>query len=160
MKRKNRTISTGEIDRKTEWFVARCRTSGLKVTPQRVAIYRELIGTDEHPSAERLCEKVRKVFPNISLDTVNRTLLTLSEIGAASVVTGSGDAKRFDGNSHKHQHFRCIQCKRIVDFHHEAFDTIRVPADISKRFTVLRKTVYLEGICDSCRGQQRRSVAR
>ncbi len=148
------------MDRKTEWFVDRCRASGLKVTPQRIAIYRELVGTDEHPSAERLCEKVRKVFPNISLDTVNRTLLTLSEIGAASVVTGSGDARRFDGNSHKHQHFRCIQCKKIVDFRHKAFDNIRIPTEIGRKFVVLRKTVYLEGICDSCRRQQMRSSAR
>jgi Fur family peroxide stress response transcriptional regulator len=159
MKTKNRTISTDGIDRQTAWFVARCRASGLKVTPQRIAIYKELARTDEHPSAERLYEKVRKVFPHISLDTVNRTLLTLSEIGAASIVPGSGDAKRFDANSHKHQHFRCLQCKRIVDFHHKAFDNIRIPAAISKRFTVLRKTVYLEGICDSCR-RQMRSCAR
>ncbi len=144
-------MSSSEIDKKTEWFVAQCRTSGLKVTPQRVAIYQELISTDEHPSAERLYKKVRKVFPGISLDTVNRTLLTLSEIGAASIVEGSGDAKRFDGGSDRHQHFRCVECKRIVDFHHKAFDDIKVPASIAKKFTVLRKTVYLEGICDVCK---------
>ena len=143
-------MSSSEIDRKTERFVAQCRTSGLKVTPQRVTIYKELISTDEHPSAERLYEKVRQVFPNISLDTVNRTLLTLSEIGAASIVEGSGDPKRFDGGSGRHQHFRCVACKRIIDFHHKAFDDIKVPASISKRFTVLKTTVYLEGICDAC----------
>lgn len=144
-------MSSSETDRKVERFVAQCHESGLKVTPQRVAIYRELIGTDEHPSAERLYKKVKKIFPGISLDTVNRTLLTLSTMGAASIVPGSGDAKRFDGNSHKHQHFKCVQCKKIVDFHHKAFDNIRIPADISKKFTVLRKTVYIEGICESCR---------
>ena len=138
------------MDKKIERFIAQCRTSGLKVTPQRVAIYKELISTDEHPSAERLYGKVRKVFPNISLDTVNRTLLTLSEIGAASIVEGSGDAKRFDGDSGRHQHFRCVECKKIIDFHHKAFDDIKVPASIAKKFTVLRKTVYLEGICDMC----------
>lgn len=150
MKTNNRIPSRSETDKKIERFVAQCRANDLKVTPQRVAIYKELISTDEHPSAERLYEKVRQVFPNISLDTVNRTLLTLSEIGAASIVEGSGDAKRFDGGFDKHQHFRCVQCKRIIDFHHKAFDDIRVPASIAKKFKVLRKTVYLEGICDVC----------
>jgi Fur family peroxide stress response transcriptional regulator len=98
-----------------------------------------------------LYEKVRKSSPSISLDTVNRTLLTLYEIGEASVVEGTGDAKRFDGSSGKHQHFRCIRCKRIIDFHHKAFDEIKVPDSISKKFTVLKKSVYLEGICDQCR---------
>ncbi|MHC4510697.1 MAG: Fur family transcriptional regulator [Planctomycetota bacterium] len=125
-------MSNVELDRKTERFTARCRANGLKVTPQRIAIYRELVGTDEHPSAEMLHKKVRKV-------------------GAASVVEGSGDARRFDGDSEKHQHFKCVQCKRIVDFHHKAFDRIKVPAGIARRFTVLSKSVYLEGICDLCR---------
>ena len=146
-------MSIAEIDKKTCWFTGLCRETGLKVTPQRVAIYRELINTDEHPSAEVLYEKVRKLFPSISLDTVNRTLLTLNEIGAAFVVEGSGDAKRFDGGMEKHQHFKCLKCKRIVDFHHKPFDAIRVPISIGKRFKILKKTVYLEGICDLC-GEQ------
>jgi Fur family peroxide stress response transcriptional regulator len=152
MKKNNRALSDSDLDKKTDWFVGRCRAAGLKVTPQRVAIYRELISTNEHPSAEMLYKKVRDVFAGISLDTVNRTLLTLSEIGAACVVEGSGDAKRFEGDSGKHQHFRCVECKKIVDLHHKAFDDIKVPASIAKRFTVLKKTVYLEGICDLCKG--------
>ena len=143
-------ISPAELNEKTRWFTFRCRQVGLKVTPQRIAIYKELLKTDEHPSAEMLYEKVSKILPNISLDTVNRTLLTLSEIGAATVLEGSGDAKRYDAELEKHQHFKCVKCKRIIDFHHRPFDNIKIPAEISEKFTVLRKTVYLEGICDLC----------
>ena len=143
-------MSNAEIEKKSIWFTGLCREMGLKVTPQRVAIYRELINTDEHPSAEMLYEKVRKLFPSISLDTVNRTLLTLNEIGAAVVVEGSGDAKRFDGGMDKHQHFKCVKCKRIVDFHHKPFDVIAVPGNLAKKFKILKKTVYIEGICDLC----------
>ena len=151
-------MSKVELERKTKRFITQCRANGLKVTPQRIAIYRELVSTDAHPSAEMLHKKVRKVFPGISLDTVNRTLLTLSQIGVASIVEGSGDARRFDGDSEKHQHFKCIQCKRIVDFHHKAFDQIKVPASIARRFTVLSRRVYLEGICDSCRERHPRDA--
>lgn len=155
MKKIKKKISCAELDEKTRWFASKCRQAGLKVTPQRIAIYRELLKTDEHPSAEILYEKVKKIFPSISLDTVNRTLLMLNEIGAAFVVEGSGEAKRFDGELGKHQHFRCIRCKRIIDFHHKPFDDIKLPAEISKKFTVLRKTVYLEGLCDLCRKSDR-----
>ena len=126
---------------------------GLKVTPQRMAVYKTLIESKEHPSAETVFQKVRKVLPNISLDTVNRTLLTLSEVGAAFVVEGSGDAKRFDGNLRSHQHFKCIKCKRIIDFCHKGFENIKVPVAIGEKYTVLRKTVYLEGICNLCKKQ-------
>jgi Fur family peroxide stress response transcriptional regulator len=134
---------------------ARCRERGLKVTPQRMAVYRVLVETTEHPSAEVVFRKVRETFPSISLDTVNRTLLTLNDIGAAFVVEGSGDAKRFDANLKNHQHFKCVKCKRIIDFHHEAFDFIDIPENLTDRFTVLRKTVYLEGYCDLCRAGQK-----
>jgi len=129
----------------------KCRQAGLKITPQRVATYTALVKTTEHPSAEKLYKKIKKKLPNISLDTVNRTLLTLNEIGAAFVVEGSGDPKRFDGNMVSHQHFKCVKCKKIFDFHHKPFDKIKVPESIAKKFIVQRKTVYLEGICDRCR---------
>lgn len=150
MNKKNNKIKSIELDEKTRQFTSQCREAGLKVTPQRIAIYRELLQTDEHPSAEMLYEKVKVIFPSISLDTVNRTLLTLNEIGAAFTVVGSGDARRFDGGLHEHQHFRCIKCKRIIDFHHKPFDNIRLPAEIIEKYTVLKKTVYLEGLCDLC----------
>ena len=143
-------MSRGEIDKKVVGFVDRCRASGRKLTSQRLAVYRELVRSDDHPSAEMLHRKVKKSSPSISLDTVNRTLLTLYEMGEASIVEGSGDPKRFDAGLEKHQHFRCIQCKRIIDFHHKPFDEIKIPAIISRQFTVLRKTIYLEGICDQC----------
>jgi len=151
MNTKEKTISPADLDERTDWFISLCKKTGLKVTPQRIAIYRELIKTDEHPSAEMLHAKVRRLYPNISLDTVNRTLLTLNRIGAAYIVEGSGDAKRFDGDLEKHQHFKCVKCKRVVDFHHKPFDNVNVPAEIEGRFTVLRKSVYLEGICDMCK---------
>ena len=143
-------INSAELERKIRCFVELCKKNSLRVTPQRIEIYKELVKTNEHPSAETVYEKVRKTYPNISFDTVNRTLLTLSEIGAAFIVEGSGDVRRFDGGMEKHQHFKCVKCKRIVDFHHKPFDVIRLPASIGNKFTVLRKSVYIEGICDMC----------
>jgi Fur family transcriptional regulator, peroxide stress response regulator len=131
-------------------FERLCRASGLRVTPQRLAIYRQLIATDEHPSAEWIHRRVKETYPGISLDTVNRTLLTLARIGAAFIVEGTGDSKRFDGGTQRHQHFKCVNCKRVVDFHHEPFDNIGIPEPIS-RFKVLRSSVYFEGLCDRCK---------
>ena len=136
-------------------FQAKCRQTGRKITPQRMAVYQALLESTEHPGAEAVFRKVRQTLPSISLDTVNRTLLTLSELGAAFVVEGSGDAKRFDANLKNHQHFRCVKCKRIIDFHHEAFDAIDIPENLKARFAVHRKTVYLEGYCDLCKTRQK-----
>lgn len=137
-----------------ERFEGLCRTAGLKITPQRIAVYKVLIGSTEHPSVDSVYRQVRSELPNISFDTVNRTLVTFSEIGAAFIVQGTGDVKRFDGNLIGHQHFKCIKCKKIIDFHHPPFDNIELPECVEAKFTVLRKTVLLEGLCDLCDGSQ------
>jgi len=133
-----------------QYFRLKCCQAGLKITPQRTATYKALAESTQHPTTEMVFQKVKKLIPNISFDTINRTLLTFNQIGLAFVVEGSGDVKRFDANFEKHQHFKCVKCKRIIDFHHKPFDNIKVPSSIAKRFKVLRKTVYLEGICKSC----------
>lgn len=130
-------------------FHDRCREAGLKMTPQRLAVYKALIQTDTHPTSEDVYQAVRQEMPNISPDTVNRTLQTLSEIGAAFVVEGTGQPRRYDGGMEDHQHFRCIKCGKIIDFHYEPYDNIETPAHIGD-FKVLRKSVYLEGYCKDC----------
>lgn len=140
-----------ELDPKMEAFCQRCRQARRKVTPQRMAVYKALLETKEHPSAETVFRRIRWAFPSISLDTVNRTLLTLNDMGVAFIVEGSGDAKRYDANLEVHQHFKCVACRRIIDFRHPPFDEIDIPKNLKARFSVLRATVYLEGLCNACR---------
>lgn len=146
----HKKMTRGQIDSKVREFVERCRQSGRKVTVQRITVYKELVRSEDHPSAEILYRRIKKSSPSISLDTVNRTLLTLHEMGEAFIVEGTGEPKRFDAGTEKHQHFKCVKCKRIIDFHYKPFDEIKVPSVIKKKFTVLRKTIYIEGICGRC----------
>ena len=132
-------------------FMAKCRENNLKITPQRTAIYKEFSGACDHPSADLIFKRLRKKFPHISLDTVNRTLLAFADIGVAKVVEGYGKPKRFDPDIKNHHHFQCIKCYRIIDFHDKTYDNINVPSDIRSRLTVLNKKVVLEGICDKCK---------
>jgi Fur family peroxide stress response transcriptional regulator len=140
------------IDKENHFFEFKdlCRKSDLKITPQRVVIYEILSSTDEHPSAETVYKKARRIMPNISFDTVNRTLNTFSDIGAAFIVEGTGDVRRFDAGLGVHQHFKCVKCKRIIDFHYKEFDNVHRPAELEK-FDILKSTVYFEGICDVCK---------
>jgi Fur family transcriptional regulator, peroxide stress response regulator len=146
------------LENKVYEFEKRCRNAGLKVTPQRVAIYKALILTDTHPTAEDVFREVRKNLHSISLDTVNRTLLTLAQIGAAFVVEGTGQPRRFDGGLEDHQHFLCIQCGKVIDFHHEPFDNIQLPHELEGKYEVLRKTVYLEGLCEQCKTKSKQTA--
>jgi Fur family peroxide stress response transcriptional regulator len=134
-----------------EFFRKKCRANNLKVTPQRIVIYRELLKSKDHPNAEALFKRVKNIIPDISLDTVNRALLTFSKIGIVKNVEGYGEPRRYDPNIENHHHFRCVNCHSIIDFDYRPYDDIIIPGDIKKRFSVLNRKVLLEGYCDKCR---------
>jgi Fur family peroxide stress response transcriptional regulator len=122
----------------------------LKVTPQRIAIYQELLNSGSHPSADAIYQLVTKEHPHISFDTVNRTLLTFSKIGIVDTVEGFGGAKRFDPDVSSHHHLHCIQCGEIFDFKSRTYDNLEVPGDVGENFKVIGKRVVLRGICSAC----------
>jgi Fur family peroxide stress response transcriptional regulator len=137
-------------DAKTRSFKEKCRSNALKITPQRMTIYEELLKAKDHPSADMLYNRVKNHLPNISFDTVYRTLLSFSEIGITDVVEGYGEPKRFDPDTREHHHLRCIKCGNIIDFQNELYDNIEIPEKIKRDFKVTKKRVVLEGICKKC----------
>jgi len=141
------TLSDGSL----ELFRVKCRENNLKITPQRTVIYRELLKSKDHPNAEALHKRIKKTMPNVSLDTVNRTLLTFSKIGIVKNVEGYGEPRRYDPNINNHHHFRCVNCNSIIDFEYSPYDDIIIPGKINQKFSVLNKKVLLEGYCDKCR---------
>ena len=148
---KKRAAKIEHLEEKLRNFKQICRKRGMKITPQRVAIYKELTSSNKHPSASTIYRKIKHYYPNISLGTVNSTLLVFAKIGVARVVESSGDPKRFDPNLEPHHHFKCIKCGKIIDFQSSMYDDIAVPVEIDEKFVVLGKKVHLEGLCDRCK---------
>jgi len=133
-----------------EEFIEKCRAHNLKVTPQRVAIYRELLHSTAHPTVDAMFQSVKKEFPNISYDTVSRTLLTFADIGIVDLVEVYGGAKRFDPNLTNHHHLHCVSCGKILDFHNDEFNDLEIPDHVHQDFRVLTSRVVLKGICEQC----------
>jgi Fur family peroxide stress response transcriptional regulator len=136
-----------------EQFIQRCKENELKITPQRITIFQELSKTQGHPTTEKIYKAVKKRFPGISFDTVNRTLLTFAELAIVNIVEGTGDPKRFDTNPEPHHHFRCIRCDLLEDFTFKGYDNLNIPRDLSRRFKIINKRVVLEGLCEKCKGR-------
>ncbi len=131
-------------------FIERCRRYGLKLTPQRIALYTILDGVKTHPTAKEVYDEIVKEYPHISIDTVNRTLNTLAEYGFIDVVEGYGEPKRFDPDRESHHHAHCIICGTIIDFQNNRYDELEIPKEITRKFSVLHKRVVLNGICGDC----------
>ena len=57
------------------------REKGLKVTPQRIAVYNMLCHTVEHPNAEMIYKTLEPDHPTMSLATVYKTLDAFKHLG-------------------------------------------------------------------------------
>lgn len=146
-----------ELNDCMDLFVDHCKKFGLKITPQRCAVYKKLIQSKIHPTAEQMYQIVKKEFPNVSFDTVNRTLLTFVGIGLVEVVQTKGAPRRFDAILDSHHHFNCVSCGKIIDFHNGEYDSLKVPEHLKDEFTVFAKRVVLTGLCRQCRKKNKES---
>ena len=131
-------------------FCQRCQERDLNMTPQRTAIYEELLESKDHPCAEDVYDRVKKILPGISLDTVYRTLTSFADMGVVHVVEGYSESKRYDPDISMHHHFRCQRCNKIVDFSNKDYDNLKVPREFRKKFNVSKVKVILEGMCEKC----------
>ncbi len=131
-----------------------CQKHGLRVTPKRVLIYEELMAASDHPTPEMLLSRVRAKYPDISLDTVYRTLATFHEIGLVGIVEGFSLSRRYDPNQTPHHHARCTQCQKILDFDAPNYDQLEIPGSIQSNFDDCRVRVTIEGRCKRCQQSQ------
>ena len=97
-------------------LVSRLREGGLRLTPQRLAVLKTLIGNKEHLSAEEIFDRVHADHPMIGLATVYKTIAMLKEIGEISELNFSNEGARYDGSGEgPHPHFICTNCNSIID---------------------------------------------
>jgi Fur family transcriptional regulator, peroxide stress response regulator len=133
-------------------FESACRKAGLRLTHQRLEVYRELSKSSDHPSAETLHQRLRRTIPTISLDTVYRTLSTLAGHGLINKVDTIESQARFEATSWRHHHLICSRCKEIMDFQWQSIDQTPLPEEINGWGRIEQKNVVVYGICNKCLG--------
>ena len=132
-----------------------CKDQGIKGTPQRLEIFREVMRAHDHPSAEEIYDRVKDRLPYISLDTVYRTLSTFESFGLIGRVPVA-DKTRFDPNRKLHHHLICTMCKSLTDFYWADFDQLEPPLDVSKWGHLETRHVLIRGICSKCTQERRK----
>lgn len=145
-------MDTQGLENRVNNFISKSKEYGLKVTPQRVAIYRELAKTDQHPSTEMIYKRIKNYYPNISLTTVYRTLETFEKLGLISVVNVLYNAARYDANLNPHHHIVCVNCKKIEDVYDETLGETKINTDIDD-YKVTGFSVLFNGVCRDCSEQ-------
>ncbi len=143
-------IKKKEVEQRMKYFETVCRDEGIKLTHQRMEIFREIAQTDDHPDADRVFQRVRGRVPTVSLDTVYRTLWLLKDLGLVVTLSSSRERTRFDANLQSHHHFVCEQCGFTRDFFSDDLDTIRLPDSVSSLGEIKATHVEVRGVCREC----------
>lgn len=120
-------------------------------TSQKQAILRFVMKAKTHPTADEVFSAVQKDLPNIGFATVYRNLAALAKEGKIKEVQFVDKKKRYEGNTHQHQHFICTGCDRIIDM--ELTELLNVTDTVEQMQCHQVDTYNLEliGLCAKCK---------
>jgi Fur family peroxide stress response transcriptional regulator len=132
----------------------------LRRSRQRDVVLAVVRSTMDHPTAEWVHAQARRVLPRISLGTVYRNLTALAREGLIREIHAGGEAARFDGNTGRHYHIRCLGCGRVNDLPLSVDTRLEQEAARAVNYLILDHQVEVHGLCPSCRTDRAAHPAR
>lgn len=125
------------------------KCEGLRITPQRFAVYANLLKRQDHPTVEQILEDINAELPIASKASVYSALTVLREVNLVREVLLEEGVTRYDANVNPHHHFVCRQCSAIHDIPWQAFSCF----DVSQLADTLQAESYevtVKGLCKNC----------
>jgi Fe2+ or Zn2+ uptake regulation protein len=122
-------------------------------TRQLAATYEVLAASTDHPTAEQMLDRVRRVIPRVSLGTVYRNLDKLRNQGRLRTVWLGGGVAHYDAVLEPHDHFVCEACGSVLDLSTSRGGAARGrPRDALRRrgYVVRWQTTAVYGVCPAC----------
>jgi Fur family ferric uptake transcriptional regulator len=133
---------------------------GLKRSAQRDAILEAFLRTGHHVSVEELLRFVKRRRADVGRTTIYRALKLFREAGLASELLLGGEA-RFEPiwNRRHHDHFVCVACGEIFEFHSAEIERLqeRIAAEIG--FTIEGHRHHVFGRCRRCAEREAKAAA-
>lgn len=126
------------------------KVKGLKVTPQRLAIFHMLYNTTSHPSAETIYNSLQETHPTMSLATVYKTLDSFKKNNLIQEINVGEDSFRYDVGTHTHPHVICVECREVSDMESKSLQNIREQVSKETKFKLVGEQLYFYGICPKC----------
>ncbi len=130
------------------------KSHGLKVTPQRLSIFKMLRSTYTHPSAEAIYNSLREEHPTMSLATVYKTLDSFVQNGLITQLNLGEDSYRYDADTTPHLHLQCIKCKDVMDIPMLSHvESLRGEVAAHSGYELTNERIYFYGICPDCKNK-------
>ena len=126
------------------------RNSGYRATPQRIAISKYILSSQQHPTAQKTYLEVKKEHPTVSLATIYTTIKILKDSGLIQELNMPQGQTRFDPNTDPHAHLLCLKCGSIRDWMDPIMPELVARVSDAANFTIIGSSLDLKGICDRC----------
>ena len=125
---------------------------GLKYTPQRTAVLKEIIKDKGHRESEEIYLALKKGGQHVSRATVYRTMDILVNNGFARKINLGDGRARYESkvNSPHHDHLVCMDCGLIVEFMDQKIEDLQDEIAIQYEFQLKRHIHQLFGLCKKC----------
>jgi len=132
-------------------LISSLKKTGLRITPQRMAICKLLAESHQHPTAADVYAALKPDYPSLSLATVYNTLDTLVAQGKVNVLGDAGDGKvHFDADPTPHINLACIHCHQIIDVASDLVIKMDQEIGATSGYALLGSRVIYYGLCPSC----------
>jgi Fe2+ or Zn2+ uptake regulation protein len=119
---------------------------------QKELIFDVVTSTMSHPTADWVYQNARRKMPHISLGTVYRNLNTLAREGRILAITNSRGPVRYDANTTRHSHLKCIGCGLMLDVPETDIDLVPRSPKI-RQFEVLEYRIEFLCLCPDCQNK-------
>ena len=122
---------------------------------KREAILSAICSTDIHPTADWIYQKLKPIYPDLSLGTVYRNIARFKEDGLIISVGVVEGQERLDGTTAPHAHF-ISKCGCVLDVEDVEQDA-QLDFDVSKRIRcqIDSHDLVFHGICEECLNAQK-----
>ena len=131
--------------------LARCRSLGMRLSPQRRAILELLYHSHDHLSAGSIYQQLSQAGQPIGYSSVYQNLEALAHRAFIEVQRGP-QGNRYGWRPDPHHHFHCTHCDLILDIDLADPLPVEVPSQFMGR--VDRAQVDLYGLCERCVGME------
>jgi Fur family ferric uptake transcriptional regulator len=132
---------------------AMLRSSGQKVTPQRMLILGCVRHARGHVTAAQILEEVRRSYPYIDASTVYRTLASAKELRLVSETNlGSGENLFEWAGAERHHHLICRSCGQVGSLDQRHLDTLVATLRRDTGFQADLDHIAIFGLCRDCAG--------
>jgi len=127
-------------------------SKGLKFTPERELILREVFSTHDHFEVDDLFVKLYHKNAHISRATVYRTLNLLVQGGLLRQVISGERHSHYEhilGHRH-HDHLVCLRCGKLIEFSNRKIEDLQDEVCKKHNFEPYSHLLQINGFCWDC----------